>query len=129
MALTTLSALQGGFRHIYYSTETKVLMLEKYILVIEGLGMVTPMMAKLSIAATMIRVLGRTTTKTWKILLYSALATYVLTSCLAFVLLFVRCTPSFLVWDSYEIQATCLSPLIAGAACFTQSCKSIESYD
>jgi magnesium-transporting ATPase (P-type) len=116
----------GGARHVYYIVPEKIPAVIRDSLVAQALGVLTPALGKMSVAAVMVRLLGRSTS-VWKWQLwglYIIMAIYMVMSILVVVFVFAQCSPTAALWDTTITNAHCWKKSIYVDYCIAQSCES-----
>lgn len=125
IAVTTVYTENGGARHVYYIAPEKVPVVIRDSLIAQALGVLTPALGKMSVAAVMVRLLGRST-NVWKWQLWCLhiiMAIYMVMSILVVIFVFVQCNPTAALWDTTIKNARCWKKSIYIDYIIAQSCK------
>ena len=105
--VTTLYANKGGTRHIEYLTDAEIPNVMKLAFIAQAFGIFSPVFGKLSVAALMVRILGRSLKKWQLISFYIFLAVYTVLNVLTCIFTFVQCKPTAALWDPAIPNAKC----------------------
>lgn len=110
--LTTIIAINGGARHLYYLSPSQVSTVVKFNWANQPFAIAVVALGKISAAFLVLRILhGTTVWRKW--FLYGSMSITVIAAIVAILILFVQCSPPRALWDA-----------VPGAKCWDASVSS-----
>lgn len=98
IVVTTIYAVKGGCRHIFYLTPSQIIETVKLNFVAQAFGITSPTLGKLSVGFLMQRILGpHTVYRKWFI--HIVMAVYGLWTALTVIFTYTQCTPTSALWN------------------------------
>ncbi|TEY48382.1 hypothetical protein BOTCAL_0294g00100 [Botryotinia calthae] len=98
IVVTTIYAVKGGCRHIFYLTPSQIVEIVKLNFVAQAFGITSPTLGKLSVGFLMQRILGpHTVYRKWFI--HIVMAVYGLWTALTVIFTYTQCTPTSALWN------------------------------
>lgn len=97
-SLVAVQASIGGYRHVYYLTEDRIVEALKINFILRVPVYLSYATVKASIGAFILRIIRKR--KPWQeIVIWATIATTVVVNAVACIMLFVQCRPVEVVWD------------------------------